>query len=49
MKVHFRESFTIEALAQQSHMSVSSFHQMFKNAVGRGPVQCQKRLRLTEA
>ena len=30
-------------------MSVSQFHQKFKNAVGMGPLQCQKRLRLTEA
>ena len=30
-------------------MSVSSFHQKFKSAVGMGPLQCQKRLRLTEA
>ena len=25
------------------------FHQKFKSAVGMGPLQCQKRLRLTEA
>lgn len=30
-------------------MSVSQFHQKFKSAVGMGPMQCQKRLRLTEA
>ena len=30
-------------------MSVSRFHQKFKSAVGMGPLQCQKRLRLTEA
>ena len=30
-------------------MSVSQFHQKFKNAVGMGPLQCQKRLRLTES
>lgn len=30
-------------------MSVSLFHQRFKSAVGMGPLQCQKRLRLTEA
>lgn len=29
-------------------MSVSLFHQKFKSAVGMGPLQCQKRLRLTE-
>ena len=30
-------------------MSVSQFHQKFKSAVGMGPLQCQKRLRLTKA
>lgn len=30
-------------------MSVSLFHQKFKSAVGMGPLQCQKRLQLTEA
>lgn len=30
-------------------MSVSQFCQKFKSAVGMGPMQCQKRLRLTEA
>ena len=30
-------------------MSVSAFHQKFKSVVGMGPLQCQKRLRLTEA
>ena len=30
-------------------MSVSLFYQRFKSAVGMGPLQCQKRLRLTEA
>jgi len=30
-------------------MSTSSFHKKFKYAVGMGPLQCQKRLRLTEA
>ena len=28
---------------------MSLFHQKFKRAVGMGPLQCQKRLRLTEA
>lgn len=30
-------------------MSVSLFHRKFRRAVGMGPLQCQKRLRLTEA
>lgn len=49
IKENFRNSFTVEALAEQWNMSVSLFHQKFKNAVGMGPLQCQKRLRLTEA
>lgn len=46
---NFRNSFTVEELAEQKNMSVSLFHQKFKSAVGMGPLQCQKRLRLTEA
>ncbi len=49
IKEHFRSSFTVEALAEQRNMSVSQFHQKFKSAVGMGPLQCQKRLRLTKA
>lgn len=49
IKENFRSSFTVKSLAEQQHMSVSLFHQKFKNAVGMGPLQCQKRLRLTEA
>ena len=39
----------MEELAEKQNMSVSQFHQKFKTAVGMGPLQCQKRLRLTEA
>lgn len=49
IKQNFRRSFKVEELAEQWDMSVSQFHQKFKNAVGMGPLQCQKRLRLTEA
>lgn len=49
IKENFRKSFTVEELAVAQHMSVSLFHQKFKTAVGMGPLQCQKRLRLTEA
>lgn len=49
IKENFRSSFTVEELAEQQNMSVSLFHQKFKSAVGMGPLQCQKRLRLTEA
>lgn len=49
IKENFRRPFTVEELAEQWNMSVSLFHQKFKTAVGMGPLQCQKRLRLTEA
>ena len=49
IKENFRNSFTVQNLAEQRNMSVSQFHQKFKSAVGMGPLQCQKRLRLTEA
>ncbi len=49
IKRNYRQSFKVEELAEQWNMSVSQFHQKFKNAVGMGPLQCQKRLRLTEA
>lgn len=49
IKENFRSSFEVEDLAEKSNMSVSLFHQKFKSAVGMGPLQCQKRLRLTEA
>lgn len=49
IKENFRGSFTVEDLAGERNMSVSLFHQKFKSAVRMGPLQCQKRLRLTEA
>lgn len=49
IKENFRESFSVEELAERGNMSISNFHQKFKSAVGMGPLQCQKRLRLTEA
>jgi AraC-like DNA-binding protein len=49
IKENFRDAFTVEDLAVQKNMSVSLFHQKFKEAVGMGLLQCQKRLRLTEA
>ena len=49
IKQNYKESFSVEKLAERQNMSVSNFHQKFKSAVGMGPLQCQKRLRLTEA
>lgn len=49
IKENYKTDFTVDELARNSNMSTSHFHQKFKSAVGMGPVQCQKRLRLTEA
>lgn len=49
IKQNYRKNFKIDELAEQWNMSVSQFHQKFKSTVGMGPLQCQKRLRLTEA
>lgn len=49
IKQNYRNSFTVENLAEKHSMSVSYLHQKFKSAVGMGVLQCQKRLRLTEA
>lgn len=38
-----------QELAKKFNMSVSVFHDKFRSAVGMAPLQCQKRLRLTEA
>ena len=49
IKRNYKNPFTVEDLASKLNMSVSAFHHKFKSAVGMGPLQCQKRLRLTEA
>lgn len=49
IKRNFKENFTVEDIAKQNNMSVSALHQKFKNAIGMGLLQCQKRLRLSEA
>lgn len=49
IKKNFEKSFTVDELASQNQISVSLFHQKFKWAIGMRPLQCQKRLRLTEA
>lgn len=48
IKQNYKKTFTVDKLAEQSNMSLSSFHQKFKTAVGMGPLQCQKKLRLLE-
>lgn len=49
IKENYKTSFSVEELAKQANMSISGFHQKFKNAIGMGPIQCQKKLRLIEA
>ena len=49
IKQNYKDEFSVEYLALQANMSVSNFHQKFKAAVGMGPIQCQKKLRLVEA
>lgn len=46
---NFKENFAVEDIAKQNNMSVSALHQKFKSAIGMGLLQCQKRLRLSEA
>ncbi len=49
LKTKFSESLSIEDLASDLGMSVSSFHQHFKTATSMSPLQFQKLLRLQEA
>lgn len=49
IKENYRQAFSVEELADRWNMSVPVLHQKFKSAVGMGLLQCQKRLRLTEA
>lgn len=49
LKTRYNEPLSIEDLARQLGMSVSSFHQHFKTATSMSPLQFQKLLRLQEA
>jgi len=49
LKDHFADPLRVESLADQVGMSVSSFHQHFKNVTAMTPLQYQKRMRLQEA
>lgn len=49
IKDNFDQPFTIEELAKESNMSVSSLHHKFKAFASMGPLQYQKQLRLQEA
>lgn len=49
LKRDFAQALRVEALARVAGMSVSSFHQHFKQVTTLSPLQYQKRLRLQEA
>ena len=49
IKENYKQPFSVEELAAKWNMSVPTLHQKFKSVVGMGLLQCQKRLRLTEA
>jgi AraC-like DNA-binding protein len=49
LKRGFAQALRVEALARVAGMSVSSFHQHFKQVTTLSPLQYQKRLRLQEA
>lgn len=48
MKQHVHQPVHIDALAAMAHMSVSSFHHIFKDVTAMSPLQYHKRLRLLE-
>jgi len=49
IRANFSRPLRIEALARTASMSVSSFHQHFKDITGMSPLQYQKALRLEQA
>ena len=49
IKTDFAKSLRIEELADEAHMSTSSFHRHFKEVTSMSPLQYQKQLRLLEA
>ncbi|HET6573067.1 MAG TPA: AraC family transcriptional regulator [Fimbriiglobus sp.] len=49
LRDHFADPLRVESLARKARMSLSGFHQHFKEVTGLSPLQYQKRLRLQEA
>lgn len=49
IRANFSQPLKINALARMAHMSLSSFHQHFKDVTGMSPLQYQKALRLEQA
>jgi transcriptional regulator GlxA family with amidase domain len=49
LRANFAQPMKVEDLAEQVHMSVSSFHEHFKSVTSMSPLHYQKVLRLQEA
>ena len=49
IRSHFAEPLRIDAVAQQAHMTASTFHRHFKAVTAMSPLQYQKQIRLQEA
>lgn len=49
IEAHYREPFSVEAVAAEARMSTSALHHHFKAVTNMSPLQHQKRLRLQEA
>jgi AraC-like DNA-binding protein len=49
IRSHFTEPLRIQAVAQQAHMTASTFHRHFKAVTAMSPLQYQKQIRLQEA
>jgi len=49
IRAHYDEPLSVEALAAQAHMSVSTFHRHFRAATELTPLQFHKQVRLQEA
>ena len=49
LRTHFHEGLSVQQLAREANMSVSSFHAHFKHVTAMSPLQYQKQLRLQEA
>nr|WP_163504025.1 AraC family transcriptional regulator [Halomonas socia] len=49
LQVHYAEDISVEEMARQANMSLSTFHQHFKQIVHSSPLQYVKRLRLIKA
>lgn len=49
IRSHFAERLRIDAVAQQVHMTASTFHRHFKAVTAMSPLQYQKQIRLQEA